>query len=82
MQALGLDVKVLSESEEEIEIKESSEYDDDIPNLESIMDIETELGDEEEVLSSGFSEEKSDDDEYEKDNAEPADFEYDTFKDE
>ena len=83
MQALGLDVKVLSENNEEIEIKESSEYDDDLPNLESIMDIETDMGSEEDVLNAGFSEETVDDDELDDDDMqEPDDFEFDNFKDE
>ena len=83
MQALGLDVKVLSEDNKEIEIKESSEYDDDIPNLESIMDIETERESDEQILSAGYSEEKNPDEEddfsFEE---EPDDFEFDDFKDE
>ena len=64
MQALGLDIKVLSENDEEIEIKESSEYDDDPRNLESIMDFETELESEDEMMKSGFSEEKSEEDDF------------------
>ena len=64
MQALGLDVKVLSENDEEIEIKESSEYDDDPRNLEAIMDFETELESEEQMMNSGFSEEKPDEDDF------------------
>ena len=82
MQALGLDVKVLSENNEEIEIKESSEYDDDLPNLESIMDIETEMGSEEEVLNAGFSEETAEDEPDDDDMQEPDDFEFDNFRDE
>ena len=61
MQALGLDIKVLSENNEEIEIKESSEYDDDPRSLESIMDYETELESEEEMMNAGFSEESTED---------------------
>ena len=85
MQALGLDIKVLSEDNREIEIKESSEYDDDIPNLESIMDIETQRGSEEQLFSEGFSEEKSPDEEEEEvsfDSYEADDFAMDDFKDE
>ena len=85
MQALGLDVKVLSENDEEIEIKESSEYDDDLPNLESIMDLETEMGSEEEVLNAGFSEELPEEDELEPDDddmREAEAFAFDDFKDE
>jgi DNA-directed RNA polymerase subunit beta len=54
MQALGLDVKVLSEDDEEIQIKEASEYDDDVPSIEGIMDVETELESEKELLNEGF----------------------------
>ncbi len=55
MQALGLDVKVLSETNEEIAIKDSSEYEEDYANVESIM--ETEIAkDDEEILNSGFTE--------------------------
>ena len=83
MQALGLDVKVLSENDEEIEIKESSEYDDDLPNLEAIMDLETEMGSEEEVLNAGFSEELADDDEPSEDDLQEAeDFAFDNFRNE
>ena len=39
MQALGLDVKVLSENDEEIQIKEASEYDDDVPTISGIMAV-------------------------------------------
>ena len=84
MQALGLDVKVLSENNEEIEIKESSEYDDDIPNLESIMDIETERESDEQLFSAGYSEEKNPDeeDDFGLEAEEPDDFAFDDFKDE
>ena len=84
MQALGLDVKVLSEDNEEIEIKESSEYDDDIPNLESIMDIETERGSDEQLFNAGYSEEKNPDeeDDFGFEAEEPDDFAFDDFKDE
>ena len=84
MQALGLDVKVLSEDNEEIEIKESSEYDDDIPNLESIMDIETERESDEQLFSAGYSEEKNpeEEDDFSFDTEEPDDFAFDDFKDE
>jgi DNA-directed RNA polymerase subunit beta len=56
MQALGLDVKVLSEDDEEIQIKEASEYDDDVPSIEGITDVETELESEAELLNEGFRE--------------------------
>ena len=41
MQSLGLDVKVLTENDEEIEIKESVEF-EEVSNLESIVDVESE----------------------------------------
>lgn len=57
MQSLGLDVKVLTDENEEIEIKESSEV-DGISGLESIIDIES-ITDEGEFFEEegGFSEE-------------------------
>ena len=82
MQALGLDVKVLSENDEEIEIKESSEYDDDPRNLESIMDFETEIESEEQMLNSGFSEENADEDDFDADFGQQDDFEEDDFREE
>ena len=82
MQALGLDVKVLSENDEEIEIKESSEYDDDPRNLESIMDFETEIESEEQMLNSGFSEENADEDDFDADFGRQDDFEEDDFREE
>ena len=57
MQALALDVKVLSEDNREIEMKDASEYDSDIPNVEEIMDVETRRESDEEILSAGFTEE-------------------------
>ena len=61
MQALGLDVKVLSENDEEIQIKEASEYDDDVPTISGIMNAENEIGDDENLLNDGFTEEDADD---------------------
>jgi DNA-directed RNA polymerase subunit beta len=57
MQSLGLDVKVLTDSNEEIEIKESAEL-DGISGLESIIDIES-IADEGEFFEEegGFTEE-------------------------
>jgi DNA-directed RNA polymerase subunit beta len=57
MQSLGLDVKVLTDENEEIEIKESAEL-DGISGLESIIDIES-ITDEGEFFEEegGFSEE-------------------------
>lgn len=62
MQSLGLDVKVLTDDNQEIEIKESSEI-DGISGLESIIDIES-VADESEIFEQegGFSEELMDDD--------------------
>ena len=78
MQALGLDVKVLSENDEEIQIKEASEYDDDVPTISGIMDAENEIGDDENLLNDGFTEEDADDedDDYGFD-GEPSDFDFD-----
>ena len=73
MQALGLDVKVLSENDEEIQIKDASEYDDDVPSIEGIMEVETELGNEENIFDEGFTEEGDEDaetDAYEEDSDE------------
>ena len=81
MQALGLDVKVLSENDEEIQIKEASEYDDDVPSLEGIMDVESELENEEKLFSEGFTSEGDDEDEGDYEDA--SDFDYDDdFKNE
>jgi DNA-directed RNA polymerase subunit beta len=57
MQSLGLDVKVLTDENEEIEIKESADL-DGISGLESIIDIET-IADEGEFFEEegGFTEE-------------------------
>ncbi len=82
MQALGLDIKVLSENNEEIEIKESSEYDDDPRNLEAIMDFETELESEDEMMNSGFSEENADDENFAAEYDEPDEFAGDDFREE
>ncbi len=55
MQALGLDVKVLSENNEEIQLKESSEYDDDYPTVDRMIDFETFRPSDDEVLAEGFT---------------------------
>ena len=57
MQALGLDVKVLSEDNEEIEIKDSSELDDGIATIENIAELEQAIASDEELLNSGYTEE-------------------------
>lgn len=65
MQSLALDVKVLTDDEQEIEIKESDEL-DSASGLESIIDIEA-VSSEDEFFKeeSGFSEELVDDDDLE-----------------
>ena len=64
MQSLGLDIKVLSEENEEIEIKESTEL-EGVSGLESLIDMET-VTDEEEIFepNSGFGEESLEDDDF------------------
>ena len=57
MQALGLDVKVLSEDNEEIEIKDSSELDDGVPTIENLAELEQAIASDEELLNSGYTEE-------------------------
>ena len=57
MQALALDVKVLSEDNREIEMKDVSDYEDDIRSVEEVMDAETRRESDEEILNSGFTEE-------------------------
>ncbi len=61
MQSLALDVRVLSENNEEVQIKESSEYDDG-SGIDSIMDVENKLESEEGLYEAGFSEEIEDSD--------------------
>ena len=55
MQSLGLDVKVLSENNEEVEIKEASEY-DEAADIDGVIDVEADRAAEEE-LNQGFTEE-------------------------
>ncbi len=55
LQALALDVKVLDENAKEIEIKEFSD-DDDVPNAERTMEMETQMVSEEELYQEGFVE--------------------------
>ena len=57
MQALGLDVKVLTEDDREVQIKEASELEEDVPIIEGIMENEAELGSDENILEEGFTEE-------------------------
>ncbi|MBR5315255.1 MAG: DNA-directed RNA polymerase subunit beta [Firmicutes bacterium] len=62
MQSLGLDVRVLTEDNEEIEIKEVSEY-DEVSGIDGIMSVDTTLeGSEEALFAEGFTEESADDD--------------------
>ncbi|MEG0924169.1 MAG: DNA-directed RNA polymerase subunit beta [Anaerovoracaceae bacterium] len=62
MQSLGLDVKVLTEDNEEVQIKEVAEY-DDVAGIDGLMDVEAELESEEQLLKEGFIEELLDEDE-------------------
>ena len=61
MQALALDVKVLSEDNKEIEMKDASDYDDAISNVEEIMNAETRRGTDDEIFSAGFTEDTRED---------------------
>jgi DNA-directed RNA polymerase subunit beta len=54
MQSLGLDVKVLTEDEKEIEIKENAEI-EDLTGLDDIMDTEPDQVNEDELFSAGMS---------------------------
>ena len=54
MQALGLDVKVLSENDEEIQFRDAGDMDDDITGIEGIMDIEQSVESEEKLAEAGF----------------------------
>ena len=57
MQSLGLDVKVLTEDNEEIEIKEAAEL-EGLSAIEDIIDVEAEVADENEIFEEGgFTEE-------------------------
>ncbi|MGN0713387.1 MAG: DNA-directed RNA polymerase subunit beta [Anaerovoracaceae bacterium] len=64
MQALGLDVKVLSENDEEIQFRDAGDMDDDITGIESIMDIEEELESDEKLFEAGYSEAGPEEDEF------------------
>ena len=55
MQSLCLDVKVLTEDNEEIEIKETSEIEDDIPELNEMTGPELSADDEEDIFDSSDS---------------------------
>ena len=61
MQSLALDVRVLTEDNEEIQIKEVSEY-EDVSGIEGIMEVDAEMESEEKLFAEGFTEETPDDD--------------------
>ena len=56
MQSLALDVRVLTEDNEEIELKEVSDYEEQT-GIDSIMDVDNRLDSEDNLFMSGFSEE-------------------------
>ncbi|MGF6377019.1 DNA-directed RNA polymerase subunit beta [Clostridiales Family XIII bacterium PM5-7] len=64
MQSLALDVKVLTEDNEEIEIKETAEF-EDISGVDDLMSGDTEIESEEKLLAEGFIEETPDHDDEE-----------------
>ncbi len=67
MQSLGLDVKVLTEDNEEIEIKEAPEL-EGLSAIEDIIDSDSDVADEEEIFEDGgFTEEGPDNDNLEED---------------
>ncbi|MDY2960056.1 MAG: DNA-directed RNA polymerase subunit beta [Hornefia sp.] len=62
LQSLALDVRVLAENDEEIELKEMSDYEDN-NNINSILRKTSHLESDEQILNSGFVEESTADDE-------------------
>ena len=71
MQSLGLDVKGLTEDNEEIEIKEAPEM-EGLSAIEDIIDSDSDVADEEEIFEDGgFTEEGPEDDSMEEDMEEP-----------
>ena len=66
MQSLGLDVKVLSENNEEVEIKDASEY-DGTADIDGVIDVEADRAAEDE-LKEGFTEETPDEEDDFEDN--------------
>ena len=66
MQSLGLDVKVLSENNEEVEIKDASEY-DGTADIDGVIDVEADRAAEDE-LKEGFTEETPDEEDNFEDN--------------
>ena len=83
MQSLGLDVKVLTEDNEEIQIKEATEY-DEVSGIDGLMDVGGEIESEENLFEEGFTEEIADEDDLDDslaDDGEGDDFEV-NFKEE
>lgn len=60
MQSLALDVKVLTEDNEEIQLKEMSDADDNT-GIDSMLNIDNQIESEEKLFAEGFSEETGDD---------------------
>ena len=63
MQALALDVRVLSEDNVEIDMKETSDYEGDTSEVEEVMDAKTTRESDDEIFSAGYTEEKDPDEE-------------------
>ena len=83
MQSLGLDVKVLTEDNEEIQIKEATEY-DEVSGIDGLMDVGGEIESEENLFEEGFTEKIADEDDLDDslaDDGEGDDFEV-NFKEE
>ena len=68
MQSLGLDVKVLTEDNEEIEIKEAPEM-EGLSAIEDIIDADSDIADEDEIFEDGGFSETSAEDDFEDDYA-------------
>ena len=60
LQSLALDVRVLTEDDREIELKELSEYDEPT-GIDGIINMESKLESEDQLFAGGFSEESNDD---------------------
>ena len=63
MQALALDVRVLSEDNVEIEMKDASDYDDDTRAVEEVMNAAVTKESDEVIFNAGFTEETDPDEE-------------------
>ena len=61
MQSLALDVRVLTEDNKELQLREMSDADDNT-GIDSMLNIDNHIGSEEELFAEGFSEEIADDD--------------------